>query len=301
MTIPNSIPLFEDINRFNETIQVGQSLYTEVDVRKFEHNMDTARLVMPAFRMGFYQIALKLSGSGAIRLGQGVIRHGDHDQLYFSVPGKIQSWDVENDWHGFYILFKPDYFSLAPANEALLRDFPFLHISFHDSLPLAPAEAVVVRDLFEKLYAEYTSPSTGKQGILASYIRLILQYAKRFYANRPPQLVVPPPALSSRFDAALERDWQSLGRPQSVVAYAAEMHLAPGSLSEGLKRETGWTAGDLIQQRRLLEAKMLLFHTLQSVSEIAYALDFTDPAYFHRFFKRLTGTTPLHFREQARA
>ncbi len=52
----------------------------------------------------------------------------------------------------------------------------------------------------------------------------------------------------------------------------------------------------LIHERVLLEAKRNLIYTVQSVSQISYGLGFNDPAYFSRFFKRLTGQPPKAFR-----
>jgi len=60
----------------------------------------------------------------------------------------------------------------------------------------------------------------------------------------------------------------------------------------------GVSAGALVRQRRILEAKRLLVHTDMTVSEIAYALNYADPSYFGRFFKRETNLTSSGFRQQ---
>jgi len=46
------------------------------------------------------------------------------------------------------------------------------------------------------------------------------------------------------------------------------------------------------------EAKVLLRSTSLSAAEIAYQLNFSDPAAFSRFFKKSTGLTPLKYRLQ---
>jgi AraC family transcriptional regulator, transcriptional activator of pobA len=53
---------------------------------------------------------------------------------------------------------------------------------------------------------------------------------------------------------------------------------------------------DFIQKMLVLEAKVLLKETSQSVAEIAYQLSFEDAAYFNRFFKQHTGVAPASFR-----
>ncbi|MBR4721490.1 MAG: helix-turn-helix domain-containing protein, partial [Muribaculaceae bacterium] len=47
------------------------------------------------------------------------------------------------------------------------------------------------------------------------------------------------------------------------------------------------------------EAKTLLRHTNKQITEIAYDLNFPNPAFFGKFFRRITGTTPRHYRETA--
>jgi AraC family transcriptional activator of pobA len=68
-------------------------------------------------------------------------------------------------------------------------------------------------------------------------------------------------------------------------------------LGKAVHERSGRPAGEMIRQRLLLEAQRLLAYTEMAVSEIAYAINFQDPAYFSRFFRRLTGQSPGEFRE----
>jgi AraC family transcriptional activator of pobA len=61
---------------------------------------------------------------------------------------------------------------------------------------------------------------------------------------------------------------------------------------------TGHSAQHLIEARLLREARRHLAFTHLSISTIAYALGFTDPAYFSRVFSRDTGLSPKAFRNQ---
>jgi AraC-like DNA-binding protein len=63
-----------------------------------------------------------------------------------------------------------------------------------------------------------------------------------------------------------------------------------------VQKKSGKSAGELIRQRVLLEAKRLLAHTKLSVSEISFKLGFEDNSYFGRFFKKYNGLTPERFR-----
>jgi AraC family transcriptional activator of pobA len=79
--------------------------------------------------------------------------------------------------------------------------------------------------------------------------------------------------------------------------YAEKLNMTPDRLNDHVKRATGVTAGHLIRQRVLTEAKRQLVFTTEPIHEIAYDLAFSDPSHFTRFFRRQTGTTPQAFRE----
>jgi AraC family transcriptional activator of pobA len=78
--------------------------------------------------------------------------------------------------------------------------------------------------------------------------------------------------------------------------YAEKLAMTADRLNDHVKRATGVTAGHLIRQRVLTEAKRSLVFTSQAIHEIAYDLAFSDPSHFARFFRKQTGTTPHEFR-----
>jgi AraC family transcriptional regulator, transcriptional activator of pobA len=87
-------------------------------------------------------------------------------------------------------------------------------------------------------------------------------------------------------------------RKQRLISfYAEKLAMTADRLNDHVKRATGVTAGHLIRQRVLTEAKRQLVFTTQPIHEIAYDLAFSDPSHFTRFFRKQTGTTPQAFRE----
>jgi AraC family transcriptional activator of pobA len=82
-----------------------------------------------------------------------------------------------------------------------------------------------------------------------------------------------------------------------ISFYAEKLAMTADRLNDHVKRATGVTAGHLIRQRVLTEAKRQLVFTGEPIHEIAYDLAFSDPSHFTRFFRKQTGTTPQAFRE----
>jgi AraC family transcriptional activator of pobA len=105
----------------------------------------------------------------------------------------------------------------------------------------------------------------------------------------------------SRADARVEELRRLLDqhfRKERLISfYAEKLAMTPDRLNDHVKRATGVTAGHLIRQRVLTEAKRQLVFTTQAIHEIAYDLAFSDPSHFTRFFRKQTGMTPQAFRE----
>jgi AraC-like DNA-binding protein len=81
-----------------------------------------------------------------------------------------------------------------------------------------------------------------------------------------------------------------------VETYAAALKLTESRLNRLSRKLSGQTAFALTQERLLLEARRKLIYTATPVSQLPYELGFSDPAYFCRFFKKLTGRAPSSFR-----
>ena len=62
-------------------------------------------------------------------------------------------------------------------------------------------------------------------------------------------------------------------------------------------RELGMTVGQYIDDRLLVEARSMLCHSDQEISQISAALGFSDQFYFSNKFKARTGYTPLQYRK----
>jgi len=99
--------------------------------------------------------------------------------------------------------------------------------------------------------------------------------------------------LVRRYLKQIEARFQTQ-RPLS--AYAQELGVSTSHLSRVCRDVLGYSALTLLHNRILLEAKRKLAYTSLTVSEVAFALGFSDPAYFSRFFAAKMGKSPSVWR-----
>lgn len=101
--------------------------------------------------------------------------------------------------------------------------------------------------------------------------------------------------LTKAFKELLERNFASAKRP---TEYAQQLNISSSYLNECVKNATGFSVSHHIQQRVVLEAKRLLYHSNMSVKEIATELGYDDYPYFSRLFTKVSGKTALAFRNK---
>jgi AraC family transcriptional activator of pobA len=101
--------------------------------------------------------------------------------------------------------------------------------------------------------------------------------------------------ITKSFKSSLEHDFMTVKSP---AAYAKCLNISTPYLNECVKTATGHSVSNHIQQRVILEAKRLLCHSNKSVKEIAGELGYDDYSYFIRLFVKVTGMTPLIFRNK---
>jgi AraC family transcriptional activator of pobA len=152
--------------------------------------------------------------------------------------------------------------------------------------------------LFEAINTDYLRPAPARDLQLHSLIGLISVWLRRQAHDRQQQ-ERPSPGQDylQAFSSLVEAHFRE---QLSIEQYANRVGITPAHLNNLTRRFAGCTAQEVVHQRLLLEAKRQLIYTALSAKQIAEGLGFSEPAYFSRFFKRLTGQSPKAFRNQDR-
>jgi AraC family transcriptional regulator, transcriptional activator of pobA len=166
-------------------------------------------------------------------------------------------------------------------------------------VPLAAAaETRRLAGLCADLHEEHCLAREGYRLAMRGLLALIAVETVRLAASRARSGTVTLAPADATVDSLRHLIEEHFRRERHVAFYAQRLAMTPDRLNDHLKRAAGITAGHLIRQRLLTEAKRQLVFTSQPIHEIAYDLAFADPSHFARFFRKNTGSTPQAFREE---
>ena len=90
--------------------------------------------------------------------------------------------------------------------------------------------------------------------------------------------------------------WPGITCSRSVGFYAGQLNLTPKYLTTIIRKTSGRTAVQWIDDYVVLEAKNLLKYSTMSIQEISYYLNFPNQSFFGKYFKNHTGMTPTAYR-----
>jgi len=284
-----SIPLHKFSRKRSQGLQF--------QIAQMETLPDVARASY-AHRHTFYEIFWVTSG-----VGTHIIDFEDYpveaNALYFITPGQVQAWTIERSVTGYALLFTDDFLISNQLEHSFLRSFDFFHRIDHSPMLRTTAEQVQpFHTICAHMHDEYMRDQLGRVTILQSLLQIFLIHAQRCYSAPTATLeTTAGSALAQQFVRLIDLHFHD---KQTVQAYADLLSITAGHLTDTTREVYGVSASQLIRQRLIVEAKRLLVHSEQTISEISAALRFVDPSYFARFFKRETKTTPRAFREKFR-
>ncbi len=163
-------------------------------------------------------------------------------------------------------------------------------------VPLGEPEVTRLDRLCGELHEERFLAREGYRYAMRGYLALIAIEVVRLAASRARSGTVTLTPADPSVETLRVLVEEHFRKQRLLSFYADRLAMTPDRLNDHVKRATGVTAGHLIRQRVLTEAKRQLVFTGAPIHEIAYDLAFSDPSHFTRFFRKQTGTTPQEFR-----
>lgn len=253
---------------------------------------------LPYKRRDFYKIMLVV-GDIHMNYADKVISV-KKQALFFSNPQIPYSCEnLERIKTGFYCIFNQHFFHKFGD----LNQYSVFQPSGNHVFELTDEQVEQVVVVYQKIFDEIKSDYVHKYDVLRNLVFELLHFAMKMEpsAQSDKQPINASQRISTIFLELLERQFPiDESHPKvnlrSASEFAQQLNIHVNHLNRAVKAITEKTTTQIIAERVLQEAKILLKHSQWNVSEIAYALGFMEVTHFNNFFKKHMGISPLKFR-----
>lgn len=293
---------FKSIAEYNEVLGVEtlHPLVSIIDLSKAK----PMRHMRHTF--SFYSVYLKDEKNCDLLYGR---RYYDYckGSVLCMAPGQVigvEDNGEEFQPKGWALLFHPDLVAGTPLNR-MMKEYTFFSYEANEALHLSERERNVFMESLYKIQDEMEhNIDRFSKRLIASNIGLLLDYCLRFYERQFITRHEVNNDIITRFEALLNHyfesgDAKANGIP-SVKYCASELCLSPNYFGDLIKKETGRTPIETIQNKAIELAKGMIAENDLSISEIAYELGFQYPQHFTRIFKKIEGCSPIGYRLKIR-
>lgn len=295
----NTVLNFDTIHEYSEFLGV-ETLHPLINSIDFSTVNKDFRHIRK--RYGFYFIFLKDVKCGDLIYGRHTYDYQE-GTLVFIAPGQIAGKDDTGEtfkMQGWGLCFHPDLLRGTTLGQHM-NDYSFFSYDANESLHMSERERQIIINCFKEIREELIhSIDKHSKSIITANIEVFLNHCLRFYDRQFITRENVNEDLLSRFEKELNTYFDSekpqmIGLP-SVQYFADELHLSANYFGDLIKKETGKSAQEYIQQKVIEKAKDKLYNPEKAVNEVAYELGFKYPHHFSRMFKKVVGCSPTDFR-----
>ncbi|WP_291906443.1 AraC family transcriptional regulator [Chitinophaga sp. CB10] len=292
-----AIVKLESIDQYNKLRGV-ETLHPLVSVVDLSH---AASLPPKTYNFNLYCIYLKELKCGELKYGRS---HYDYQEgtLMFIAPGQVVGVQPKGNVQvrGWSLVFHPDLIAGTSLGKNI-HDYTFFSYDVNEALHLSEKERQIVLDCFAKIQYELSHAiDHHSKKLITANIELFLNYCLRFYDRQFLTRDNQNKGTVEKFERVLQEYFLS-DKPQQqglpTVGYCADaLHLSANYFGDLIKKETGKSAQEYIQNKVIELAKERVFDMEKTISQVAYELGFKYPQHFTRLFKQRTGITPNEYR-----
>ncbi len=286
------IPVLK-IDQFQESKSLND-LYINTFSNHIELNM---KLIDKPHSHNFYLCVLFTEGYGKheIDFNSYQVNPG---KVFFLKPGQTHFWQFDTKPEGIIFFHSQEFYDLNFLDHTL-NSFPFFYSNQNPPLlELSQKKMKVLKPKFEEVYAEYKQDNILRELKIINLINSIyIDLTRAYTADVNLEKLV-----SSSYSVILENLEKLIN--QNFYAeklpkfYANQLNITTKHLNRVVNKTLNKTTNQLISERIILESKRLIIHSGNNLAAIADTLQYSDYAYFSRFFKSKTGFTPINFRKK---
>ena len=277
--------------KLNEIIKQDYGKFFMVEVQDM---IKISKLPVPPTRASTHTLIFLTSGVATMKVGFNQLEMHENECLI--VPaGQVFSYDKYEVNTGFLCNFDDAFLVGKIGSNDLLKEFEFLNIWGNPTIKLTSKSAKYIALTFQRILDEYSVNGLANSDIIQSYFiaglcDLNFSYKPLFTESKSKNAIT----ITNKFKEFLHQNYRI---KHLVTDYAYMLNISPNHLNKIIKNITHKSVSNWIDETLVLEAKVLLFQTNNTIYEIASELGFEDQSYFSRLFKKYETISPLEFRK----
>ncbi len=219
--------------------------------------------------------------------------------IFFMSPGQAHKLELSKDIEGYIFIFNAEFYLLNQKNKNRLLEFPFFYSIEQNNPPvyLTKSEDNQYLKLLFKRCTDIVllNDNASSDEIARSTLDLILLTCNDLYpAERKTVQKGKGHILVKNFLQLIEQHYY---RNLRISEYAEMLAVTPNHLTQMVKQVMEKTSVEILQRKTVVEVKRLLLHTDLSIAEISDYMNFPDQSYFTKYFKKVSGVSPMTYRK----
>lgn len=224
------------------------------------------------------------------------------DSMFIFTPKNILQVNSQQYFKADVIAISPDF--MRRINIDIKNMMPlFLKFVENPALTLTPEESRSMRGMIAQIERETRGPETHfsfdiVSGLIAATIYKVGDIMYHHLAEHPEEQNNSHNRAEEYFKQFTHLLGEHFREERSVGFYARQLCITPKYLTTLIKRISGQSVSEWIDNYVILEAKTLLKYSTMSIQEIAYYLNFPNQSFFGSYFKRNTGMSPSQYKAQ---
>lgn len=224
------------------------------------------------------------------------------DSMFIFTPKNILQVNSQQYFKADVIAISPDF--MRRINIDIKNMMPlFLKFVENPTLALTPEESRSMRGMIAQIERETRGPETHfsfdiVSGLIAATIYKVGDIMYHYLAEHPEGQNNSHNRAEEYFKEFTHLLGEHFREERSVGFYARQLCITPKYLTTLIKRISGQSVSEWIDNYVILEAKTLLKYSTMSIQEIAYYLNFPNQSFFGSYFKRNTGMSPSQYKAQ---
>lgn len=286
--------IFQNIPEIITELEIERKPYSS-DFFIFNFNEINEHKVIDSFPhyKRFFEILLYQQTNNNLQIGHTSVQNLSHSISFIS-PMQSLSINRKKNSVGVAIYFTSNFLDPSKHQFDIQQIFPFFKLNTNPFYQLKENEELMIKDLFDKMYQEYLAQEPQCLEIIQSYLRILLNHAKRIFNDRSGCIALKRyEEITLRFEELILKEKTGY---KTIASYANLLNITPMYLSECVKKATGKSAKKVVMDYQILRIKSLLVQTSKTIDEISGVMGFKEATHLIKFFKNSEGVTPKQFR-----